>query len=153
MDARHDASRFYDHSFEIGADVPFYRSVLASHQSKTVLELGCGTGRVLLALVPDADAVTGVDVSEGMLDRLRDKVEQTGANRKCVTIVHGDICKLDLGKTSDLIIAPHRVFQCLETDDQVDALLSGIRRHLAPNGTCVLNAFNPNREREEIVAV
>ena len=60
----------------------------------------------------------------------------------------GDITEIDLGRTFDLITAPYRVFQNLETDVQVDGLLEVVRRHLAPGGTCILNVFQPNRDAE-----
>jgi len=54
----------------------------------------------------------------------------------------GDITNFDLGTTFDLIIAPYRVLQNLETDDQVAGLFRCVRTHLAAGGTCILNVFN-----------
>jgi hypothetical protein len=55
----------------------------------------------------------------------------------------GDITQFALGRAFDLIIAPYRVFQLLETEAQVDGLFQCVRAHLAPRGTCILNVFHP----------
>ena len=153
MDLRRDVSRFYDWSPTVGKDVGFYRSILATQRGRRLLELGCGTGRVLIALLPDCEAVTGVDSSEGMLTVLREKLADLDAGADRVTVVEADICSVDLGSRFDLIIAPGRVFQNLETDDQVDGVFAVIRRHLSPGGSCVLTAYNPNRDRNGIISV
>ncbi len=49
-----------------------------------------------------------------------------------------------------MVIAPYRVLQNLETDRQLDGLFAGIRRHLSPDGKCILNVFNPNRSRDAL---
>jgi len=58
-------------------------------------------------------------------------------------VEHGDITQFALGHAFDLIIAPYRVFQLLETDAQVDGLFRCVRAHLAPGGTGILNVFHP----------
>jgi hypothetical protein len=55
----------------------------------------------------------------------------------------GDITQFALGRVFNLIIAPYRVFQLLETAAQVDGLFRCVRAHLAPGGTCILNVFHP----------
>ena len=57
---------------------------------------------------------------------------------------HGDITHFALGQRFDLIIAPYRVFQLLETEAQVDGLFRCVHTHLAPGGTCILNVFHPH---------
>ena len=46
----------------------------------------------------------------------------------------------DLGRTYDLIIAPSRSFQVLETGQEVEGLFRCVHRHLSTTGTCVSNA-------------
>ena len=152
MDLRRDAARFYDWSPTVGKDVGFYRSILAAQRGRRLLELGCGTGRVLLSLLPDCEEATGVDSSEGMLTVLREKLADLDAGADHVTLVNADICSVDLQSRFDLIIAPGRVFQNLETDTQVDGVFAVIRRHLSPGGSCVLTAYNPNSDRNGIIS-
>jgi SAM-dependent methyltransferase len=108
-----------------------------------VLELGCGTGRVLLPLADHCGYIHGVDISEGMIAICKRKLadEAYAGDRAMVEVA--DICELNLKSKFDLIIAPFRVFQSLETDQQASAALHTIKTHLAPGGTCILNVFRP----------
>jgi SAM-dependent methyltransferase len=115
-----------------------------SSPDAAVLELGCGTGRVTVPLAAHCRFILGIDRSLAMLDRCRDKLAGAGLPPGRVAVVEGDITAFDLEREFDLIIAPFRVLQNLETDAEVDELLRGIRRHLAPGGTAILNAFRPN---------
>jgi hypothetical protein len=62
----------------------------------------------------------------------------------------GDITNFHLGRTFDLIIAPYRVFQLLETDAQVEGLFRCVRAHLSSGGTCILNVFRPEQDPERL---
>ena len=59
---------FYDLDLQgYDEDIALYR-LLAERSTGSVLELGCGTGRVALALADDGHDVVGVDMSKGMLE-------------------------------------------------------------------------------------
>jgi ubiquinone/menaquinone biosynthesis C-methylase UbiE len=106
-------AEYYDLMTQQDADTRFYLGLVS--RNVRVLELGCGTGRVSLPLAERAKKVTAVDLSKPMLERARSK-DEAGL----VTFVLGDIVTLDLGEKFDLIIAPFRVMQALESDEQVD---------------------------------
>lgn len=145
-DARARAARFYDLAPSVPDDVPFYIGRLPSSRSR-VLELGCGTGRVALALAPHCASVHGVDLSESMLEIARDKAAAAGLTER-VRLDVADISDLRLAERYDFIIAPFRVLQTLESDAQVAGLLRGIREHLEPGGRCILNVFMPMFDAE-----
>ncbi len=115
-----------------------------------MLELGCGTGRVTIPLSQHCDSVHGIDLSEAMIAICREKLQREAVPLTKVNVEVGDITTLDLGRKFDFIIAPFRVFQNLETDEQVNGFFDTVRRHLAPRGTCILNVFNPNKDRETL---
>src|SRR5688572_9067785 len=104
------------------ADVGFYVQEAASVRG-AVLELGCGTGRILLPLARAGRTVVGVDTSRQMLVRCRVKVAAEPAPvRARITLHDDDIRAFDLGGevTYPLVIAPFRVLQQLTTvEDQV----------------------------------
>jgi SAM-dependent methyltransferase len=149
MDIREATARFYDLNPHAPNDVPFYAARLPGPGVR-VLELGCGTGRVLVPLAGHCGFIHGVDASDAMLRVCRDKVARAGLDAARVRLSRADIVDLDLGDRFDLIIAPFRVIQNLETDAQLRGLFRGIRSHLTPAGRCILNAFNPNRPREAL---
>lgn len=148
-DIREDAAKYYDVQDNPTADIPFYKERLPSPDAQ-VLEIGCGTGRVLLPLAPLCAYIQGIEPSPAMLARCQEKLDAAGIGPERAQVILGDAANFDLGRQFDLIIAPFRVFQLLETDAEVDALFERIHRHLAPGGRAILNTFNPNRPADEL---
>jgi len=118
-------------------DAAFYAEE-ASRARGPVLELGCGTGRVLLPIAQAGIDITGLDPSRPMLDRLRSK---PGAER--LTLHEADARNFALGKRFALITAPFRVIQHLPAVDDQLRLLDSVTRHLAPGGRFIFDVFNP----------
>jgi len=149
IDIRGDAARYYDLNPEMLNDIGFYRDRIPFPEA-AILELGCGTGRALIPLVEDCAYIHGVDVSTAMVSICQQKLANTRipVARACVQI--GDITDLHTDRTFDLIIAPFRVFQNLETEAEVGGFFETVRRHLSPAGTCVLNVFKPNLAPEQL---
>jgi len=85
-----------------------------------------------------------------MISICREKLIKAGVPQTRAQVIESDITEFDLNQTFDLIIAPFRVFQNLETDQEVDGLFKCIRKHLSPNGTCILNVFRSFREPDEL---
>jgi SAM-dependent methyltransferase len=145
VDIRLEAAKYYDSDPDIPNDIPFYLSKLPSTHA-SILELGCGTGRVTLPLATHCSFIQGIDISPSMLSICREKLTKVNLPAGRVRIDEGDITDFSLSRHFDLIIAPYRVLQNLETNAQVDGLFECIRRHLAPQGQCILNVFRPNRD-------
>jgi SAM-dependent methyltransferase len=150
MDIRADAARFYDADPGHPNDVPFYISQV-SGGNLHVLELGCGTGRVLLPLSKACARIHGVDLSDAMTTICRQKLDAAGIPSTRASVSVGDISDFSLADRFDLIIAPFRVLQNLETDRQLDGLFRCIATHLSKRGTCVLNVFNPYAPPDVII--
>jgi SAM-dependent methyltransferase len=128
-------------------DVAFYRAA-AREFGDPVLELGCGTGRIAMALAEAGKRITGLDLSERMLEQAVKK--RAGLNREArerVQLVQGDMTGFDLGETFRLVIIPFRPFQhLLEVRQQMDCL-DCVRKHLAPGGRLILDVFQTDAER------
>lgn len=67
-------ARFYDYENKgYVKDIPFYLEY-AKNCGGEVLELGCGTGRILIPMAKAGITITGLDISGEMLKIARDKV-------------------------------------------------------------------------------
>jgi ubiquinone/menaquinone biosynthesis C-methylase UbiE len=115
-------------------DVAFYRDAVHEY-GDPVLELGCGTGRITLALAEAGHRVTGLDISEKMLERCNQKrAALLTEARERVHLVQGDMTRFDLGEKFRVVIIPFRPLQhLLEIDAQISCLDS-VRRHLQAAG-------------------
>ncbi len=110
-----------------------------------VLEVGCGTGRVLLPTARAGVSITGLDLSEYMLDVCRSALQnEPRAVQERVELIQGDMRSFDLGKKFNLITTPFRPFQHLITTKDQIRCLENIHRHLKPGGTFILDIFNPS---------
>lgn len=142
-ESRQYNAEYYD-AFEWPLDDVELYAQFTDSQSE-VLELGCGTGRVSAPLARKSKHLTGIEISETMLDQAKLKCQEGN-----VTFLQEDITSMQLNKEFDLIIAPFRVLQCLEHQEQIDGLFSVIGNHLRSDGIAILNVFNPMFTQEEM---
>src|SRR5260370_12654111 len=128
-------------------DVAFYRDA-AREFGDPVLELGCGTGRITMALAEAGKGMRGVDLSERMLERAVKKGAALRVEaRERVHLVQGNMAGFDLGEKFRLVIVPFRPFQhLLEVHEQMNCLECA-RKHLAPGGRLILDVFQTDAER------
>jgi SAM-dependent methyltransferase len=127
-----------------GRDDTGFWVALAAAGHGGVLDLACGTGRTLLPLARAGHDVTGVDLSERMLDVCRAKLADDPPEvRERVRLVAADMTTFELGRRYSLVAVPFASFQHLLTVDQQLACLERCRKHLAPGGRLVLDLPNP----------
>lgn len=127
-------------------DIAFYVEQ-AKRYGGPVLELGCGTGRILLPIARAGIACVGLDASNEMLRRFREKHPPDN-----VELVHEKMEDFELGERRfRLITAPFRALQHLLDVPAQLAALENIRRHLAPGGSFVFDVFDPKLERTALV--
>jgi SAM-dependent methyltransferase len=126
-------------------DVRFFVDEAAS-AGGPILELGCGTGRVLIPTARAGLTVVGLDGSPHMLRVCRERLDaEPTAVRDRVRLVEADMRAFDLGgERFTLVTVPFRPFQHLVTVDDQLACLSCIREHLVDDGTLILDLFNPS---------
>lgn len=139
-------AEFYDHvvPYRSRPDVDFYVD-LAGAAGGPVLEVGCGTGRILLPCARAGASMVGLDVSPDMLAVLRAALAREPEDVQArVRVIDGDMRAFDLGETFPLIVLPFRSFQHMLTPADQRAALRRIKAHLRPGGTVVLDLFNPS---------
>lgn len=138
------------HDIECGtytADLPLWRELVASVEQRAdaaceLLELGCGTGRVGLALAGPRCQVTALDVNGELVDTLRRRAEQLETP---VETVVADARSFELGSRFDLIIAPMQLAQLLDRAGR-QAMLACVARHLGPGGRAAVALLDPDED-------
>jgi SAM-dependent methyltransferase len=118
-------------------DVPFWRRVAAA-ASGPVLELGCGTGRVTVALARAGIPLIGIDLSSPMLQRARTRLRRTRLAAPA-RLVRGDIRHLPFAPaTFGLVAAPYGILQSLVRDRDLASTLTAVAAALRPGGRLVM---------------
>ncbi|ERI09639.1 class I SAM-dependent methyltransferase [Aneurinibacillus aneurinilyticus] len=140
--AHYDWTDYYDIvSNGLDRDVEFYTS-LGLEADGTVLDLGCGTGRISIPMALKGIEVVGVDASEKMLEKARAKADMAQVNDK-ITFIHDDMRTFELGRTFQLAMIPYRSFLHLLSVKEQMAALRQVSKHLAEGGLLALNVFVP----------
>ncbi len=138
-------ARFYDSEYgEFDADVPMYQA-FAERTGSPVLELACGTGRILLPLAKAGIHITGLDISRAMLEIARQKVAMAGVDDR-VRLLQADMRDFALDQQFHMAFCAINSFMHLETQADQLAALRCWRRHLRPGGLLILDLFPPDPE-------
>jgi SAM-dependent methyltransferase len=125
-------------------DIDFYVRK-AQEANGPVLEVGCGTGRVLLPSLAAGVDIDGIDLRQGMIDVLAAKAAALGAKPK--HLLQSDMRDFTMPRRYHLITMPFRVFQhAMTTADQLKTLRC-VRDHLESGGALILNVFLPDYGR------
>ena len=138
---------FYDSlSTGLDGDEAFYVEE-ARKANGPVLEIGCGTGRIIIPIAESGISVVGLDNSAPMLDIARGKTAGLpDETRRRIQIVEDDMRTFHLDQRFDLAIMPYRAFLHMMTVDDQRMALTRIRDHLEEDGRLVFNVFDPSLE-------
>ena len=126
------------HSLE-SDDLPFWQA-WARQQGGPVLELGCGTGRVMLPLVQAGYEIVGVDCDPEMLAFLHETAAARQADQ--IGIIQADITNLHLDQRFALILMPCNTFSTLPLEGQ-RATVQRACEHLRSGGLFIVSIPNP----------
>ena len=125
-------------AYASGDQLNFYRRQVARY-GDPVLELACGSGRFTLPLAREGVNITGVDISEDMLDLAKLKASKDVVN---IRFLQGDMRSFDLGEKFKFIFIPAQSLSHLHTREEVENCFSCVRRHLADEGRLLIELFN-----------
>jgi SAM-dependent methyltransferase len=127
-------------------DIPygfdFYTS-LARRAKGPVLDIACGTGRILLPCLQDGVDIEGLDLYEPMLNTLRAKA---AALNLSPTLHQADMCRFSLPRRFALVMIPFNAFIHNMTQEDQIACPECCRNHLLPGGSLVFDTFFPSLE-------
>jgi SAM-dependent methyltransferase len=114
-------------------DVAFYRRACA--RAASVLELGCGSGRMLAGLARPGRRLVGLDRDAALL-RLARRALGSGAK-----LVRGDMRSFEFAERFERVLIPYSAFYCLLTKADALSCLRAVRRHLTTDGLLVFDAY------------
>ena len=128
-------------------DIDFYVNLCMVSRGN-ILELGCGTGRILIPIAKAGCQITGLDLSEHMLAKCQKKLSDLNDDQiSNVTLIQSNMTEFDLGNKFDHIIIPFRAFQHLLEIKEQESCLKCVQKHLKDNGRLVFDIFNVDLSR------
>jgi len=131
----------YDLIFDaFDEDLPFWTSV-GRDAHGPVLDLACGTGRVLVPLLEQGVDADGLDNAAAMLERARAKARAKGLQPH---LVRGDMRDFTMPRRYARVLCPFNAFAHAETTEDQLRTLRCVREHLDPGGALVLHISYPS---------
>jgi SAM-dependent methyltransferase len=131
----------YDAEFVWGWEDDLFMSVLAERSAPRVVDFGCGTGRLAIAMAAAGHEVTGIEPARASLDAARRK---PGAER--VRWVEGSVGSLPV-RAFDAALMTSHVAQFMVDDGEWRAALRALRRSLDRGGRLIFDSRDPDDER------
>ncbi|MFN8523263.1 MAG: class I SAM-dependent methyltransferase [Chloroflexota bacterium] len=138
-----DLARYYDWEHDTYEDDEAMYLEFARRTGDPVLELACGSGRILAPLAIHGFSVVGVDSSAEMLEAAAARVRRHGLDDR-VALHQADMRTLALQRRFPLAIVALDSFGLLLDPADQSAALEAVYRHLDPGGLLILDLSNGN---------
>jgi len=138
-----DYAEYYDLDHDTDIDIAFYQGYAEANGPRT-LELACGTGRVMVPLAESGIQIDGLDFSENMLARCREKLAARDLLGRS-NLYLSDMADFDLPfKGYGLVYVPVRSFMHLFSQEAQLGCLACAHRHLRPSGIFIVDVYSPS---------
>jgi SAM-dependent methyltransferase len=122
-------------------DVAFYRE--ACRGARSVLELGSGSGRMLLALADGRRRLTGLELDPELLALAKRNLRTLSpAKRNALRLVAGDMRDFECSELFERVLLPYNALYCLLTRRAALSCFRAARRALAVGGRLILDVWN-----------
>ncbi|MBN2803229.1 MAG: class I SAM-dependent methyltransferase, partial [Deltaproteobacteria bacterium] len=121
-----------------GGDVDYY--LKKCRDAESVLELGCGSGRITIPIGASGISVTGIDIDKEMLAVFKSDPGYS-ENRDKLLLHQGDMRDFNLNKLFDLVIIPYNSLLCMTTFEDAVTVLKNAKRHLKPGGEVIFDIY------------
>ena len=137
----YDHPEVYDLLFSPEPPVLEFYAGQAANAGGPVLELGCGTGKLLVPIAQRGVDITGLDSAPAMLDRARTSAARAGVQ---VQLLEGDMRQLSLERKFALIFLGSNSLAHLSDLDSLKEFFAAVRGQLAPSGKLIFDVANPD---------
>ena len=139
-------SRYYNLFYrdkDYPGEAEYVKSLIGKHHpgAKTILDLGCGTGRHDLLLAQMGYQVTGVDMSEEMLAVANAQLAGLNPQPSALNFHQGDIRSVRLGQIFDVVVSLFHVMSYQTSNEDLAAAFATARAHLKPGGICIFDCW------------
>ncbi|WP_026475900.1 class I SAM-dependent DNA methyltransferase [Alkaliphilus transvaalensis] len=132
----------------------FIKSVQLKHNIKmdTILDIGCGTGSLANMLSNGKNIITGLDLSEDMLEKARQK----SFHDNNLEFIQGSFTNFNLNKKYDLVLSCHDSLNHISKLEELDLVFKCVKEHLIDKGFFIFDIVNEKfflniiKERNEI---
>ncbi len=107
---------------------------------KSILDLGCGTGNHAIPLVKRGYQVTGIDLSESMLEHARTKIRNI-KEKKLLKLIKGDVRSFKVAQDFDAAIMMFAVLGYQLENSDISSTLKCVRKHLKKDGIFIFDVW------------
>jgi len=137
-------ARFYDaENADKTDDIDFYLE-LAEETDGSILDVGCGSGRVVLPLARAGHKVAGVDNNKPMLERAQARVRQQPDAYPHLSLEQADVLQPGAlaGQTFDLVLLTYNLLMHFHQQTEQLTLLRNMRQLTSPDGLLIIDLPN-----------
>ena len=125
------------------ADKEFWKEIVRREKPISVLEMGCGTGRISEFIIDEIQVYCGIDISEAFLDYFKEK-ESFKNNEHKISIFNADVKNVILEQKFDLIIFTSQFLGHIYEIDSFMQIFSNTKKMLSRSGKIVIDYCNPD---------
>ena len=141
-----DYSKYYNLIYEdkdYASEVDYIESLIRKNapHARTILDLGCGTGKHDVLLAEKGFLITGVDLSPQMLEAAAMQKNQIGEAGNNVEFHSGDVRNIRLGRSFDAVISLFDVISYQTSNSDLQNVFETISIHLKKEGICIFDCW------------
>ena len=122
-------------------DIYFWPQILKDYNPKTLIEIGCGTGRVAKLVAPLVKKYTGLDFSKEFIKYFKEN-NKSIIMKNNINLVNQDMKAIHINYKYDMIILPFNVFVYLYTNEDAKSFFSGIEKISKKNTIVIIDLAN-----------
>lgn len=136
-------AEYYDRIFPVStSQIDFVRTVTAAVSAHTLLDIGCGTASLLLAVEHSLDRAAGIDLDEAMIAVAGRKAEVSGSRAELLCANMLEVGELFPPESFDVVLCMGNTIAHLGSERELSAFIADLFTILSPGGMFVIQGIN-----------